>query len=155
MGKEEKEEDIRKEIKELSGKIDKLEETLSKISKPYSDIVGYMSQFQNISKGYFRLLDLYDKHGSLSPEIIIPGLKDPISKEIVIILFNKKGQNISQITEELKKRRGTASRRIVREKLSALVEDNIVVFEEGAKTKKYSISDEVVEKWSQMLGLPK
>jgi len=154
MGEDE-EEDIRKEIKELSEKIDRLEETLSKISKPYSDIVGYMNQFQSISKGYFRLLDLYDKHGSLSPEIIIPGLKDPISKDIVVILFNKKEQNISQITEELKKRRGTASRRIVRERLKALEEENVVVCEEGSKTRKYSISEEVVEKWSQVLGLPK
>jgi DNA-binding transcriptional ArsR family regulator len=155
MGEDEEEDDIRKDIKELSEKIEKLEETLSKISKPYTDIVGYMNQFQNISKGYFRLLDLYDKHGSLSPEIIIPGLKDPISKDIVIILFNKKEQNISQITEELKKRRGTASRRIVRERLQSLMEENVVVCEEGSKTKKYSISEEVVEKWSQVLGLPK
>lgn len=155
MGEDEEKEDIRKEIKELSEKIDKLEETLSKISKPYSDIVGYMGQFQSVSRGYFRLLDLYEKHGSLSPEIIIPELKDPISKEIVVVLFTKKEQNISQITEKLKKRRGTASRRTVREKLQSLLEDNIVVCEEGSKTKKYSISDEVVEKWSQVLGLPK
>lgn len=155
MGEDEEKEDIRKEIKELSEKIDKLEETLSKISKPYTDIVGYMSQFQSVSRGYFRLLDLYEKHGSLSPEIIIPELKDPISKEIVVVLFTKKEQNISQITEELKKRRGTASRRTVREKLQSLLEDNIVVCKEGSKTKKYSISDEVVEKWSQVLGLPK
>lgn len=155
MGEDEEKEDIRKEIKELSEKIDKLEETLSKISKPYTDIVGYMGQFQSVSRGYFRLLDLYEKHGSLSPEIIIPELKDPISKEIVVVLFTKKEQNISQITEELKKRRGTASRRIVREKLQSLLEDNIVICVEGSKTKKYSISDEVVEKWSQVLGLPK
>ena len=155
MGEDEDKEDIRKEIKDLSEKIDKLEETLTKISQPYSEIVGYISQFQSISKGYFRLLDLYDKHGSLSPEVIIPDLKDPISKEIVVILFSKKEQNISQITEELKKRRGTASRRIVRERLNTLLEKNIVVCDEGSKTKKYSISMEVVEKWSQVLGLPK
>ncbi|MEE9223927.1 MAG: hypothetical protein V3U51_04175 [Thermoplasmata archaeon] len=155
MGEDEDKDDIRKEIKDLSEKIDKLEEILSKISKPYTDIVGYMSQFQSVSRGYFWLLDLYEKHGSLSPEIIIPELKDPISKEIVVVLFTKKEQNISQITEELKKRRGTASRRIVREKLQSLMEDNIVVCEEGSNTKKYSISDEVVEKWSQVLGLPK
>ncbi len=155
MGEDEDKDDIRKEIKDLSEKIDKLEETLSKISQPYSEIVGYISQFQSISKGYFRLLDLYDKHGSLSPEVIIPDLKDPISKEIVVILFSKKEQNISQITEELKKRRGTASRRIVRERLNTLLEKNIVVCDEGSKTKKYSISGEVVEKWSQVLGLPK
>jgi hypothetical protein len=100
MGEEEKEEDIRKEIKELSEKIEKLEETLSKISGPYSELLGYLSQFNTISKGYFRLMDLYGKHGTLSPDLIIPGLKDPISKEIVVILFNKKEQNISQITEE-------------------------------------------------------
>jgi hypothetical protein len=155
MGEDEEEEDIRKEIKQLSEKIDRLEETLSRISRPYSEFTDYLSQFQSISKGYFRLLDLYEKHGSLSPEIIIPDLKDPISKEIVVILFSKKEQNISQITAELKKRRGTASRKTVRERLASLVENNVVVCEEGSKTKKFSISDEVVEKWSKMLGLPK
>lgn len=155
MGEDEEKEDIRKEIKELSEKIDRLEETLSRISRPYSEFTDYLNQFQSISKGYFRLLDLYDKHGSLSPEIIIPDLKDPISKEIVVILFSKKEQNISQIAEELKKRRGTASRKTVRERLNTLVEKNIVVCDEGSKTKKYSISGEVVEKWSQMLGLSK
>ncbi len=155
MGEDEDKEEIRKEIKDLSEKIDKLEETLNKISQPYSEIANYISQFQSISKGYFRLLDLYDKHGSLSPEIIVPDIKDPISKEIVVILFSKKEQNISQITEELKKRRGTASRRIVRERLNTLLEKNVVECDQGSKTKKYSISEEVVEKWSQVLGLPK
>lgn len=154
MGEEE-EEDIRKEIKELSEKIDKLEDTLSKISQPYSELISYLAQFQDISRSYFKLLDLYDKHGSLSPEIIIPGLKDPISKDIVVILFNRKEQNISQITEELKKRRGTASRRIVRERLKALEEEGVVNCDETSKSKRYSISDEVVEKWSQLLRFPK
>lgn len=154
MGEEE-EEDIRKEIKGLSEKIDRLEETLSRISKPYSDLIGYLTQFQEISKGYFRLMELYEKHGSLSPDVIVPGLKDPISKEILSILFSKKEQNISQITEELKKRRGTASRRIVREKLKAMEEQNIVVCDTGSKSKRYSVSEEVVSRWSELLRFPK
>src|SRR2546422_328811 len=86
---------------------------------------------------------------------VLPGLKDPISKEIVKALFEKGDRNISQITEAVKARRGTASRRIVRDRLEAMERDGVVVASGPGKVRTFSVSQAVVDKWSQVLGLAK
>lgn len=149
------EKELRKEIKELSEKMEKLESTIKEISMPYSEVLGYLERFQEISKSYFRLLELHERYGSISPEVLLPGLKDPISIEIIKILFDSKERNISEITRELKNRRGTASRRIVRERLQILEEKGAIECVSGEKSKKYSVSRELLNKWSQVLALPK
>jgi len=132
-----------------------LEEAFEKIARPYSELLDYIEKFQGIARGYFRVMELYEKYGGISPEMVIPSLKDPISKEIVKVLFDKGEGNISQITREMKIRRGTSSRRIVRERLEKLEKEGIVICDPGKRSKSYSISKEVIEKWSQVLGLLK
>ncbi|HYS71737.1 MAG TPA: ArsR family transcriptional regulator [Thermoplasmata archaeon] len=149
------EDDVRKEIQELRDQMEALSGALDRIAKPYGQLFEYLERFQGIAKSYFRVLDLYQKYGSVSPEIVIPGLKDPISKEIVKALFEKGDRNISQITEAVKARRGTASRRIVRDRLEALERDGVVVASGQGKVRTFSVSQAVVEKWSQVLGLAK
>jgi DNA-binding transcriptional ArsR family regulator len=148
-------EDLRKEIQDLRDQMQALNGALDRISKPYGQLFDYLDRFQGIARSYFRVLDLYQKFGAVSPEIVVPGLKDPISKEIVKALFEKGDRNVSQVTEAVKARRGTASRRIVREKLEALVRDGVVVESGGGKIRTFSIAPSVVEKWSQVLGLSK
>jgi DNA-binding HxlR family transcriptional regulator len=149
------EEDLRKEIKELSEKMERLENTIKEISTPYSQVLGYLERFQDISKSYFKLLELYERHGAVSPEILLPGLKDPISVEIIKILFDARERNISEITRELKKRRGTASRRIVRERLQILEEKGAIHCVTTGKSKKYCVSQALLDRWSQVLAFPK
>jgi DNA-binding transcriptional ArsR family regulator len=147
--KEDKEDKARKgELEELGQRLDRLESILNEISKP-------LENFYGITGNYLRLLKFYSEHGSISPEHIVPGLKDPISKDIVNVLFQKNEQNISQITESLKRVRGTASRRIVREKLRELESAGVVVKVEGSKQAKYSVAPELIKKWSQLLGFNK
>jgi len=56
-----------------------------------------------------------------------PDLKyDSISKSIIIALDRKKRLNISQLTEQVRKERGSASRRIVRERVDKLIESGII-----------------------------
>ena len=56
-----------------------------------------------------------------------PYLKfDSISKAIIITLEKKERLNISQLTEEVRKERGSASRRIVRERADVLIEKGIL-----------------------------
>lgn len=56
-----------------------------------------------------------------------PELKyDDISKSIVDVLEKKGSMNISQLTEQVRKERGTASRRIVRERVDVLIESGIL-----------------------------
>ncbi len=94
-----------KRIEELSKRIGNLEESVRDVTRPYSEIVGQLSQFQDIVQKYFRLLDLYQRHGVISIDVILPEVKDPISKEIMRALMDRPGMNISQVTEDIRKRK--------------------------------------------------
>src|SRR2546422_2678193 len=112
--------DLQKEIRELRSQIEALRSALSDVTRPYTELMAYVGRLQDVSRGYFRILDLYAKYGKVSPDLVIPGLKDDISRHIVVALFDRPDRNISQITEAVKRKRGTASRRIVRERLEDL-----------------------------------
>jgi DNA-binding transcriptional ArsR family regulator len=147
------EQDLEKQIKSLSEKMENLEESIRLVATPYSQLVDYLERFQKISSSYFRLMDLYQKYGEISPDLLVPGVKDSISREIVKILFERDGQNISQITEKLKERRGTSSRRIVRERLKALQEKGVVVPRGSERARIYWLTEGYVKKWYELLGL--
>lgn len=147
--------DIRKEIQDLRDQMEALSAALDRIAKPYGQLFDYLERFQGIASSYFRVLSLFEKYGSVSPEIVVPGLKDPISKEIVKALFDKGGRNISQITDAVKARRGTASRRIVRDKLRSLMGAGVVIAEGDGKVRTFRIAPDIMDKWSQVLGLAK
>ncbi len=147
--------DLQDDVRELRKQVDALREALSMVAQPYREIAAYMDQLQNITRSYFRLLDLYAKHGGVTPDVVVPGLKDDISKAILTSLFEKSDRNISQITEAVKGKRGTASRRIVRERLQELVKQGVVVESAASRGRTYRVSEEVAAKWSQVLGLSK
>ena len=147
--------DLQDDVRELRKQVEALREALAQVAEPYREIAGYMEQLQAMTRGYFRLLDLYAKHGAVSPDVVVPGLKDDISKAILAVLFEKGDRNISQIAEAVKAKRGTASRRIVRARLHTLVGDGVVVASGGTRGHTYRVSDDVAEKWSHVLGLSK
>ena len=138
--------DLEKEVKELNKRISELEKMLSILTKP----------LQNVSKttqNYLRLTSLLLDHGGLTPDMILPEIKDTISKEIVRVLLERNNQNISEITELVRSKRGTASRRIIRDRIKILEEKNIVKKRQKGSRYVYSLTDKVINKWSQMLGL--
>lgn len=137
----------------MSTKMESLEEALSKVAAPYSQLLEYVERFQKISSSYFRMLGLYQRFGAISPDLLIPGVKDPISRDIVKVLFERDGQNISQITDRLKAMRGSSSRRIVRSRLKHLEQMGVVRSRGSAKSKNYWLTEEYVEKWYDLLGL--
>jgi DNA-binding transcriptional ArsR family regulator len=149
------EEEKDKKIEELALRIAELEASIRLITKPYADLVEHLDQVQGIVNRYFGLLDLYQTHGGISIDMITPNVKGPISKEIVRILLDHPRLNVSQLADELKKRLGSSSRRIVRSKLQVLIEQGIVVDDLENKVKTYSVSSSVIKKWSQVLGLTK
>jgi DNA-binding transcriptional ArsR family regulator len=151
---DEEKEALHEEIKELSEKVEELEEALRSATRPIGDLMSHLEGMNRIAGNYFRLLELYHKKGSISPEAVLPELKDPISIEIVKVLFDGGGLNVSEITDQLRERRGSASRTIVRERLQGLAEDGIVNVVEGPHgVSQYSISEEVADRWYRMLGL--
>jgi DNA-binding transcriptional ArsR family regulator len=146
-------EDLGKQIKALSDKMESVEETMSKVSQPYSQLLEYIERFQKISSSYFKMLGLYQRYGAISPDLLIPGVKDSISRDIVKVLFERDGQNISQITDKLKDMRGTSSRRIVRERLKLLEEKGVVKSKGSSRSKDYWLTEEYIEKWYNLIGL--
>ena len=90
--------DIQEDVRELRKQVEALREAIATVAKPYRELADYVEQLQTMTRGYFRLLDLYAKHGAVSPDIVVPGLKDDISKAILTTLFEKSERNISQIT---------------------------------------------------------
>ena len=137
--------DLADEVKELNKCISELEKMLSVLIKPLQDV-------RKTTSNYMRLTGLLLDHGGLTPDLILPEIKDPISKEIVRVLMDRSEQNISQITELIRSKRGTASRRIIREKIQELDEKNIIQKHQKGLLYIYSLDEEVIKKWSQMLG---
>ncbi len=138
--------DLTDEIKELNKRISELERMLSLLIQPFQKV-------QDTTSNYLKILQLSLEHGGLTPDLILPEVKDPISKEIVRALLDRSEQNISQITELVRSKRGTASRRIVREKVNELTEKNIIQKKQKGSLYVYSLSREVIRKWSQLLGI--
>src|SRR2546425_11310003 len=147
--------DLRKEIRELRAQIEALRPALSDVTRPYAELMAYVDRLQDVSRGYFRVLELFKKYVKVSPDLVIPVLKDDISRPVVVALFDQPDRNISQITEAVKGKRGTASRRIVRARLEDLQRQGIIVATPGSRNRTFRVADEVAEKWSQVLGVPK
>lgn len=137
--------DLAKEVKELNKRITELEKMLSVLIEPLRE-VGQTTQ------KYLKITRLLLDHGGLTPDFVIPEIKDPISREIVRALMERSDQNISQITELVKSKRGTASRRIIRERLKELEKSEIVEKELKGKLYVYRLTEKVIKKWSKMLG---
>ncbi|KAA0002381.1 MAG: hypothetical protein FE048_03895 [Thermoplasmata archaeon] len=145
MGKN-NDEKLRKEIKELSRKIEELEKIIHHLREPFA-------QMHEFADRYIRLIDSFARLGILSPGDIFSDVKDDISKEIIGVLISRNNLNISQITEAVRQRRGSASRRIIRERLQYLEKLGKVQRMDDKKGVVYSLSEDVIKKWSQMLGL--
>ncbi len=137
--------DLKDEIKQLNKRINDLEKMLSKMMEPLQNIT-------KTTRNYMRIIGLLLEHGGITPDLILPEIKDLISREIVRVLLDRSDQNISQITDLVRSKRGTASRRIIREKIQNLEEKNIVQKRQIGSLYVYSITEKVIKKWSQMLG---
>lgn len=142
--------DARRKVKEL-------ESTIGSLRSTQTELVKYVDLLRDLSSRYLRLMSLYSQHGRISVDLAIPEIKDPISKEILRILVDKgdqsaQGMNISEIARELKKVRGSSSRRIVREKVQRMHEMGILVERKVGKSSRYSPSDEILRRWYSILG---
>jgi DNA-binding transcriptional ArsR family regulator len=137
--------DLKKEIKELNKRITELEKMLSVMIEPLRNV-------SHTTQNYLKITRLLLDHGGLTPDLIIPEIKDNISRYIVRVLMKKSNQNISQITELVKSIRGTASRRIIRQRLKELEKKEIVERELKGKLYVYRLTQKVIKKWSKMLG---
>ena len=108
-------EKLEQEVKELNKRISELEKMLSVLIKP-------LRQVSRTTQNYMRITGLLLDQGGITPDMILPEVKDTISREIVRVLLDRYDQNISQITDLVRSKRGTASRRIIRDRVKDLEE---------------------------------
>jgi DNA-binding transcriptional ArsR family regulator len=146
--------DILGKVLELQRQVTAVQEAITRVGGPVLEAVDQVSRMRDLAVGYLRLVELYQRFGSISPEAVLPELKDPIAVDVVKLLFEQGGLNVTQLTERLRGRRGRASRTSVRERLSRLVKDGIVVMEHGpGGVAVYSVAEWAVERWLKLIGV--
>ncbi|MCG3226864.1 MAG: hypothetical protein H7645_08090 [Candidatus Heimdallarchaeota archaeon] len=96
------------ELKQMMGLLQILTSTLQVSKAPFAVISQTLSLKERILERF-------------------PDFKyDEISKAIISSLERKERLNISQLTEQVRKERGSASRRIIRERVDKLIEEGII-----------------------------
>ena len=129
--------------KNIEDKLDEMEDKLNyvilqinSLKQRVSDSNPELTQLLNLLQIYTNTLELtkspiamLGKTYSIKDKIIdrFPSLKhDNISETIITVLARKEQLNLSQLTEEVRKERGTSSRRIVRERVAKLLELGVI-----------------------------
>lgn len=135
-----------------TGEILKRIENIETILNEQLSFKSIFGNYDQIMKSYFRLVNLFLTHGKITPSVLIGEKMDLISENILEILFNLESANITRITEELRKERGSASRTTVRKKLSEM-EEKGWVSSTGDSAGDYRISKELVSEWLKMVGM--
>jgi len=138
-------------VSEDESVLKRLEKIESMLRKYMED--EYLQYIRKILGSYFRLIEIYMKDGRISPASIFPEIKDEISRDIVEILFLRGSMNTTEITRELRNRRGSASRRIVRERLQTLVDRGVLDCVEKKSEKEYMVSEHAMRRWLKVLGI--
>lgn len=135
-----------------TGEVLKRIENIETLLNEHLSFRSIFGDYDQIMKSYFRLVNLFLTHGKITPSVLIGEKVDLISENILEILFNLEKANITQITEELRKERGSASRTTVRKKLSQM-EGKGWVSLTGDSAGDYRISKELVSEWLKMVGM--
>jgi hypothetical protein len=154
--KEEKKEGNEKwqEESELREKLEDISYRLARIERVLARIEPEMGEFKQSTRviregmdfygSLFEMMGRFTGHQRLQRRFPEIG-KDEISRLIVEALEAGKPLNISQLTVAVRRKRGTASRRIVRERIQHLLE--IGILQESHKDKKatyYKIVDDLL-----------
>lgn len=134
--------------KEILKRIENIESLLKEQSSVRQKFGGY----DQIVATYFRLISLFLRYGKITPSVLIGETMDSISESVLEILFNLEKANISQIADELRNERGSASRTTVRKKLAEMEEKGWVI-PTGDGDGSYRLSRELVSDWLKMVGM--
>ncbi len=137
-------EELKDELQSVSQRLDRIEQVLSEILPQLKE---FSKSAQVLRKGfrfYESMLGAIEKLKSISYiEDEYPELKtDKIAMEIIKALDKHGSLNISQITRYVRMERGTASRRIIRERIKKLLSMGIIeVAYEDEKAKYYKLKE--------------
>ncbi len=147
------EDELREEIRSLKGQVKNLERMLENLMNLHSNVLDKLSTNSEIERKYIQMLSLYKRHGKVSPSLL-PEIDDPIMEGIVELMLSSGGTlNITQITERLRHKRGSASRHTVRDRLKKLEKRKVVREMEESHGKGYVLTEYILDKWAKLLGI--
>ena len=124
---------IEDKLNAMEKKINELMQQVNSLKEQGQDIDNILNLLQvvvntlQLSQAPF---SVYRKTKSLTQKIVEknPFLKyDEISRAIIKALERKGSMNLSQLTEAVRKERGTASRRIIRERVDKLLSKGLLI----------------------------
>lgn len=124
---------IEDKLNAMEKKINELMQQVNSLKEQGQDIDNILNLLQvvvntlQLSQAPF---SVYRKTKSLTQKIVEknPFLKyDEISRVIIKALERKGSMNLSQLTEAVRKERGTASRRIIRERVDKLLSKGLLI----------------------------
>ena len=119
-------------INELYAKLERIESLiLSVYPDPFMEValelaLTYTQPVHRLVKVVRRILELEKRLGS----------GDPIARAIIEVLaMNRRALSISEVTKEVRRLRGSASRRIISERVKRLAEVNVLQIKQVGKKK--------------------
>ena len=148
-------EELKEEIDSLKKQLSVMEGMIENLMSMHKNVLEKVSVNTDVEQRYLRMLSVYQSFGKVSPSALT-GIDDPISETIVEILLDANSLNITQITERMREKRGSASRHTVRNRLQRLEEKGIVTMNEGDNFGKgYSLTQSTIDDWAELLGIKK
>jgi len=67
--------------------------------------------------------------------------RDPVAKSIILALARRGSRNISELTRDVREDRGTASRRIVAERVERLIEAGVIRERKRGKSRRLELGE--------------
>ena len=68
--------DILGKVLELQRQVTAVQEAITRVGGPVLEAVDQVSRMRELAGGYLRLVELYQRFGSISPEAILPELRE-------------------------------------------------------------------------------
>ena len=139
-------EEVQERLDEISDRLARLEELIGRVGPGLDEVTKSARVIREgfeFYDGMVKLMTKFTKAERL--ESRFGDLKkDDISWRIITILDNSRPLNISQITAAVRSERGTASRRIVRERVNTLVDRGIlkVIEDEDDRARYFALIKE-------------
>ena len=148
-------EELKEEIDSLKKQLSVMEGMMENLMNMHKNVLEKLTVNTDVEQRYLKMLSVYQRFGKVSPSAL-PGIDDQISECIVEILLDANSLNITQITERMREKRGSASRHTVRNRLKKLEDKGIVTMsEDETYGKGYSLTQSTIDSWAELLGIKK
>jgi DNA-binding transcriptional ArsR family regulator len=109
-------------------RIDRIERLLENLASSNDDLISLILFLVELGwTAPVRITDIFKRMKKAFRDLVSLGVRDDITRSLISVLASKGELNVSELVRELRRIRGTASRRIVYDRLRLLEESGIVI----------------------------